>query len=161
MHCMSAMQPPCTHLLVREPGISTDLPLTNSPWAVLALSSFPGPVVVPLGPLCARVEKKSFEPRSTLSPKDAYGEGVGGSPSRLMLVEAATVPVGGAPKSSERGLEAVCRVSLGGDGENGRAERGMEGGVSGAAAAGAVAPAVLGSSMRGKAIIGMGRDQCK
>lgn len=75
-------------------------------------------------------------------------------------MEAATVPMGGAPKSSEGGREAVCRVSLGGDGENGRAERGMEGGVSGAAA-GAAAPAALGSSMEEKAIIGMGRDQCK
>jgi hypothetical protein len=138
---------------------------------MLATSSLPEAAeaaVAPLGPLCARVVKKSFEPRSTLSPNDAYGEGVGGSPSRLMLVEVATVTIGGAPNSSEGGRDAVCRFSFGGDGENGRSERGMEGGVSGAAAAAAAAvgvavepPAVLGSSMDGKGIIGMGRDQCK
>lgn len=47
------------------------------------------------------------------------GEGVGGSPDRLTLAEVATVPTGGAPNNRDGGLEAVCRVSLGGEGDMG------------------------------------------
>ena len=62
---------------------------------------------------------------------EVYREGVEGRPVRLNVFEWATVPAlgTGAPRSMEGGLEAVCRFSRAGEGENGRAAEGM-GGVS-------------------------------
>ena len=62
---------------------------------------------------------------------EVYREGVEGRPVRLKVFEWATVPAlgTGAPRRMDGGLEAVCRFSRAGDGENGRAAEGM-GGVS-------------------------------
>lgn len=58
---------------------------------------------------------------------DLRGEGVDGRPETLNELEEATVPSPGigAPSSWEGGREAVCRLSRGGEGENGRAQRGI------------------------------------
>ncbi len=55
------------------------------------------------------------------------GEGVGGNPEIENELDGATMPTGGAPKRSEGGFEIVCRLSLGGDGENGREAWDMDG----------------------------------